>query len=187
LREGLTNFTLSCFKSAKPSTIFLTTLYTKGNCSCLSFCKKKFAILHTLWSICAKHQKLYCFPSVGRIQEYLHRYHGFCIRRRTIFWHLRWLEDEGWIKRQRRAKRMKDGTFKGSSSLYFITDKAAKYLKKIVNFGRKLVSSLRQLNFKVRWVYTKVTQKEVSPEPKHWEWKEFELPWGQKIHLKVIK
>ena len=92
------------------------------------------AIIYTIQGIISTTHKNYCWPSQNKLLLLLREFYGVVISRRTLNYHLRRLEDQGFISRIRRIKRRPDGTLSLSTSLYFLGKKAIRLLK---NFARK--------------------------------------------------
>ena len=82
------------------------------------------SILECLLGFCRKTQKWYCFPSQDLIIENLAKYKKIHISKRTLNYHLKWLEKAGYIRRQRRFKIYARHFIKPMSTLYFLLDKA---------------------------------------------------------------
>lgn len=98
-------------------------------------------ILITLFSIQEKYNKPYCYPAQTKLLELLKKYYGISICRRTLNYHLRYLEDNNFLSRKRRIKRLSDGTLSLSTSLYFITKQAYTYLKGVCRFVVSVLKS----------------------------------------------
>ena len=103
-------------------------------------------VMMTLFGVSKTYGKRYCYPSQKKVLELLERYHDFGISRRTLNRDLRELEDEGFIKRIRRHRRLKSGGILFSSTLYKFTVKAFKYLSGLQKWVKGLFSSLRVPN-----------------------------------------
>ena len=91
-------------------------------------------ILEIFLYLCSQSGKDYCWPSQEKIIEILDQVHQISISRRTLNYHLRALEDHGFIRRIRRIKRGKNGQIEFHSTLYCLLDKARKLLKKLMRF-----------------------------------------------------
>ena len=91
-------------------------------------------ILLTLFALQEKHRKAYSFPSQLKILSLVRHFYGLTPSRRTLNYHLRALEDTGFLTRKRRIKRLADGTLRLATSLYFLTARAFSYLKGICAF-----------------------------------------------------
>ncbi|MCW7079298.1 MAG: helix-turn-helix domain-containing protein [Canidatus Methanoxibalbensis ujae] len=87
------------------------------------------AILTLLINLCAHYKKNYCYPSQDWILETLKEKYKVYISKRTLNYHLRLLEDLGFIQRKRRIARAKDGTLSTKSTLYILARKAYKFIK----------------------------------------------------------
>lgn len=101
------------------------------------------AVMMTLFGVSKTYGKAYCYPSQKKLLELLGRYHDFGISRRTLNRDLRFLEDDGYIKRVRRHLRLRDGGILFSSTLYKFTRKAFKYLAGLGKWCSGLLSAFR--------------------------------------------
>jgi hypothetical protein len=98
---------------------------------------RKEATLKTYFAIAKKKGKPYVYSSQRRTLELLDKYHGFTISRRTLNRDLREMEDEGYIWREQRHRRAKDGTFVPGSTLTHFKARAFDW------FARGLMSTAR--------------------------------------------
>jgi len=107
------------------------------------------AILFFLISLNSHFKKHYCYPSQRKILRYLHTDHSINCCLRTLNYHLKKLEDLGFIHRIRRISQNPSGLMTFKTTLYIVKQKAYKYLYYIKN---KLLSALdffkRPLRFK---------------------------------------
>ncbi|RLF86672.1 hypothetical protein DRN34_03165 [Thermococci archaeon] len=87
------------------------------------------AILTLLINLCANYKKNYCYPSQDWILSTLADKYKIYISKRTLNYHLRLLEDLGFIQRKRRISRAKNGTLQPKSTLYILAKKAFTYIK----------------------------------------------------------
>jgi len=91
-------------------------------------------ILQTLLACQAKSGKRYCFPSQDKILELLKTHYGIERTRRWLNYRLRYLQDNGFIKRVRRIKRNGVGTLTFRSTLYFLTKKTFLFFSRLAGF-----------------------------------------------------
>lgn len=119
-------------------------------------------ILVTLFSIQEKYNKPYSFPSQNKLLILLKQNYGIIVCRRTLNYHLRYLEDGGFLSRKRRIKRASDGTLSLATSLYFMTKQAYSYLKGVCRF---VVSVLKARPSWVKQFQLKDNIKIIQREP----------------------
>lgn len=119
-------------------------------------------ILVTLFSIQEKYNKPYCFPSQNKLLILLKNNYGLSVCRRTLNYHLRDLENNGFLSRKRRIKRSPDGTLSLATSLYFMTKQAYSYLKGVCRF---VVSVLRARPSWIKQFQLKDNIKIIEREP----------------------
>lgn len=121
-------------------------------------------ILLTLFSLQEKHKKPYSFPSQQKIITLCRSYYGLVMGRRSLNYHLRYLENQGFITRRRRIGRLTNGTLYLSTSLYFLTARAFNYLKGMCKFVVGILKSrpswTKQFQLKDQ---IKVIEQEQSP------------------------
>ena len=86
-------------------------------------------ILTLLVNLCAHSRKDYCFPTQDWLLKTLREKYWCPISKRTLQAHLKLLEQEGFIRKQRRFKRLKDGTLVNMSNLYFLCKRAFAFIK----------------------------------------------------------
>jgi len=98
---------------------------------------RKEAILKTQFGIARKKGKPYIYASQKRMLQLLDKYHGFTISVRTLNRDLREIEDEGYIWRQQRHRRARDGTFVPGSTLTHLKARGFDY------FARGLMDTAR--------------------------------------------
>lgn len=101
------------------------------------------AILSCLFGVSLKYGKKYCYPSQGKIEQLLSRYHKFDISNRTLNRDLAFLVSDGYLKRVRRIKRMSDGKILFTSTLYKFKAKAYIWLNRIGKWAAAVFSSFR--------------------------------------------
>ena len=100
--------------------------------------QSKNSIILSLSHLMLKQGKRYCFPSQAKLCEILTKYYHNPIHRRALNYHLRHLEDRGYISRKRRIKRGPDGKMIFASTLYFLTKRGYKFLARLANLSKKL-------------------------------------------------
>jgi len=94
-----------------------------------------FIILDMLARICARHEKLYCYPSHLTLVELIHKFSGRSMSTRTLCRHLGALERDGWLCRQPRHRQGPTGELELHSTLYMLTRRAVKFCRSL---GTKL-------------------------------------------------
>jgi hypothetical protein len=103
-------------------------------------------VLDTLSRICAKHDKLYCYPSMHTLSELIHKFTGRSLSTRSLCRHLGALERDGWIGRQRRHKTGPTGELELHSTMYILTARSVKFCRalgtKLWVFSRSAAKSL---------------------------------------------
>lgn len=90
-------------------------------------------ILHVLARECAHVSKLYCYPSGQTIVEWVFKFTGRRMSRRTLWRHLGALQRDGWLGRQRRHKTDLRGELELHSTLYVLTARALRYLRATIS------------------------------------------------------
>lgn len=100
-------------------------------------------ILHILYFLSRKFRRKYSFPSQNKLLYILKRYYGTEICRRSLNYHLAYLEYHGYIKRLRRIKRGPTGGLVFQSSLYWLR-------KKGFGFITKLASTMSRAGLRVK-------------------------------------
>ena len=104
----------------------------------------KYALLITLFACMGYGKKHYTKASVYAISDLLKGIHGISVKRRWLFACLKFLEDEGLIRRKKRYLRQPDGTLKQISSMITITLKGTKQLYRMgVSGASKLLKSIK--------------------------------------------
>lgn len=104
---------------------------TKGNV--LSIISIDQALLFTLGMTMVKHGKRYCFPSQETILQHLRDYYGITVSRRALNYHLKMLEEQGYILRTQRKKYLGNGQWRQRSTLYKFKGKAVKFIASLGN------------------------------------------------------
>ncbi len=95
-------------------------------------------ILKTLAVFSGKNQKGYCTTSQDVLCRMLDKYYKLKISRRCLNYHLKYLENKGYIRRVRRISQDKFGRLKCLPTLYFLQQKAYNFLKGLFRFGRRI-------------------------------------------------
>jgi hypothetical protein len=96
-------------------------------------------ILTTLLAIQERYNKPYSFPSQEKILALCHQYYGISRCKRTLNYRLKYLEQQGFIVRKKRIKRLRNGTLKLATTLYFLTTKAYSYIKNLCRFVTRIL------------------------------------------------
>jgi len=95
--------------------------------------KPDFRILHILTRICARHEKLYCYPSYQTIRELVMKFTGRSISLRSLSRHMGALQRDGWIGRTRRHKTGLMGELELHSTLYMMTKRTVKWARSVAS------------------------------------------------------
>ncbi|MDP1624499.1 MAG: hypothetical protein Q8L64_01900 [bacterium] len=114
-------------------------------------------MLNTLDSIQKKYHKRYCYPSQAHTIALLKTFHDTCFSTRTLNRYYRVMEDQGFIKRRRRIRRLENGLLQFQTTLYVLTRKAYKLIGSLV----------RKLSHHTKNIFSQLTQKE-SPSTPSW-------------------
>ena len=96
------------------------------------------AILKTLAVFSGKNQKGYCTTSQDVLCRMLDKYYKLKISRRCLNYHLKYLENRGYIRRVRRISQDKLGRLKCLPTLYWLLPKAMNFLRGLFRFGRRI-------------------------------------------------
>ena len=96
------------------------------------------AILKTLAALAQKNRKPYVSVPQNVLCELVGKYYRVPVSRRTLNYHLRFLENNGYIRRIRRITRDAYGRLITMPTLYILMSKAQKFLKGLVKFARKI-------------------------------------------------
>ena len=99
------------------------------------------AILETYFIVAQKYQKPYCFPAQKYMLVLLAKYHKIHTSLRTLNRKLRWLEDEGYIKRTRRHREGADGRMIFNTTLTHLKARAFDWV------SRSLMKAARVFTF----------------------------------------
>ena len=103
----------------------------------------KVSLLVTLFACMGNGNSHYTKAHVDVIIDLLAKIHETKVKRRWIFECLRYLEDNGLIKRKKRYKRQDDGTILQTSSMISFTFKGVKELYKLgVRGARQLLDTM---------------------------------------------
>jgi len=103
-------------------------------------------ILEVFFYLCQQAKKDYCWPSQTGILRIMETVHGITISRRTLNYHLKGLESNGFIRRIRRIKRGTGGQISFNSTLYQILNKAKKVLKSLFRLVSKCKKHFKDLS-----------------------------------------
>ena len=101
------------------------------------------AILGCLFGVSLKYGKRYCYPSQNKIQQLLFDYHYIEISNRTLNRDLLELEEDGFLERLRRTKKMCGGKKMFTSTLYKFKAKAYIWLNSLGKWVKKVFSFFR--------------------------------------------
>jgi len=104
--------------------------------------RRQECILITLKSISDRYHKKYCFPPVKVILAKLEEFHGEVCCRRTLYRDMKFLEENGFIGRQCRHFRKKNGVLKLRSTLYWLRRNAYRLFESLASWLRKHGRSL---------------------------------------------
>lgn len=104
-------------------------------------CEKDQAILSTLLGVIHKHRKNYCMPSQNTILRLLQTYHNIKMSRRTLCYHLKELELQGYLRRFRRHRRGLLGKMEFRSTIYYVLSKVRKAAKRLLNMAKSLAGA----------------------------------------------
>lgn len=89
-------------------------------------------VLQSLAWLSSRKATRYCFPSQEALVEILTRVYGVSRCRRTLNYHLEYLEDKGFIKRIRRISKCLDGRPAFASTIYSLKKRGLAFLGKIL-------------------------------------------------------
>lgn len=103
---------------------------------------KTVSILHTIIALAAINQKKWVIVRHTKIRELLAKYYDIEISPRALCYHLRTLENSGYIQRTKRHIR-DHGKFYARPSLYKLQKRAIKYIGQIARFSRKAAALIR--------------------------------------------
>jgi len=95
----------------------------------------QLSILLTLANLVKTNRTTYCTPSQQAILQLISRIHGLERKRRALNYALRQLEQRGYIQRIRRISRGKDGRLKTKPTLYIVTRKGWKAVRKLIRIS----------------------------------------------------
>ena len=96
------------------------------------------ALLKTLAVFQGKSGKGYCTTSQDVLCSILSKYYKLKISRRCLNYHLKYLEENGYIRRVRRISQDKFGRLKCLPTLYWLLPKAMNFLRGLFRFGRRI-------------------------------------------------
>jgi hypothetical protein len=112
--------------------------------------------INTLHYLSRTNKKDYCYPSQEKVLKILKEIYRVAIRRRQLNYILKYLEEEGYIKRRRRLKQSKEGKIIFNTTLYWLKKKALKYLA-------NLLGAIKRTGFKLIDKKKENQKKEVPP------------------------
>ena len=149
-------------------TMLSTTLssMSRGNSYFPKHSRIQDKILEVFFYLCQHSGKDYCWPSQSKIIDILNTVHGISISRRTLNYHLKALETNGFIRRMRRIKRGPSGQINFNSTLYCLMNKAKKVLKNLIRLIGRCKNHFKGLFREV----------ELEPKLKKFEEMEHESP-----------
>ena len=91
----------------------------------------KAAIMITLFSCMGQGKNHYTRVSINKIQKLLEKFHKIHVKRRWIFYCMRYLMDENLITKKKRYLNNDDGLINQIPSLHSFTQKGMEYLSKM--------------------------------------------------------
>lgn len=91
------------------------------------------AILNSLATLNQRHGKKYCYPSQASLVKWITRIYGIKRCRRTLNYHLRRLEDAGYLRRIRRIKKGPGGLPQFASTVYVLGKKGVATLGRMID------------------------------------------------------
>lgn len=95
--------------------------------------KPDFRVLDILARLCARFEKLYCYPSHQTLCELVFKFTGRRMSTRTLCRHLGALERDGWLGRQRRHETNMRGALELHSTLYVLTKRSVKWARSVAS------------------------------------------------------
>lgn len=107
--------------------------------------RTRVAIIKTCLALFLKYGKWYHYATMGKMIELLKQYHDIEIGRRTLWYHLTMLENEGIFTRTERTRKNDLGRKHYTSSLTKLTQKGFYYLKKLGRWGQTMTGKLKNL------------------------------------------
>ena len=114
----------------------------------------KSAIMITLFACMSQGKKHYTRVSIDKIQELLEKFHKIHVKRRWIFYCMRYLMDENLITKTKRYLNNDDGLINQIPSLHGFTQEGMRYLfrKRVTGAGRVLKAMIKwAMNKDKRW------------------------------------
>jgi len=114
----------------------------------------KSAIMITLFSCMSQGKNHYSRVSINKIQELLGKFHKIHVKRRWIFYCMRYLMDENLITKKKRYRNDDDGLINQIPSLHSFTQKGMDYLskKRVTGAWRVLKAMIKHaMNKDKRW------------------------------------
>lgn len=130
-------------------------------------------LMSVLIGLNSKYQKLYCFPSLVKIQQLLIEFHGIHRSTRSL---IRWfgvLEDEGLVRRKKRTRRDPDIGMVFQSTLSFVTKKGYRMMNRI---GVPVWNILKKISNGLKYKRPREVLPDLTP-----------VPASEKISLKEMR
>jgi len=118
----------------------------------------KAAIMITLFSCMSQGENHYSRVSINKIQELLAKFHKIHVKRRWIFYCMRYLMDENLITKKKRYRNDDDGLINQIPSLHSFTIAGMKYLvaRRVTGAWKLLKAMIKHaMNKDKRWPKTK--------------------------------
>jgi hypothetical protein len=110
----------------------------------------KAAIMITLFSCMGQGKKHYSRVSINKIQELLGKFHKIHVKRRWIFYCMRYLMDENLITKKMRWRNDDGGRINQIPSLHSFTEDGMRYL-----FFKRVTGAARVLKAMIKWATNK--------------------------------
>ena len=110
----------------------------------------KSAIMITLFACMSQGKKHYTRVSIDKIQELLEKFHKIHVKRRWIFYCMRYLMDENLITKTKRYLNNDDGLINQIPSLHSFTQEGMDYL-----FKKRVTGAWRVLKAMIKWEMNK--------------------------------
>jgi len=110
----------------------------------------KSAIMITLFSCMSQGKNHYTRVSINKIQELLEKFHKIHVKRRWIFYCMRYLMDENLITKKKRYRNDDDGLINQIPSLHSFTIAGMKYL-----VSKSVTGAWKALKIMVKYIMSK--------------------------------
>jgi len=110
----------------------------------------KSAIMITLFSCMSQGKKHYSRVSINKIQDLLEKFHKIHVKRRWIFYCMKYLMDENLITKKKRYRNNDDGLINQIPSLHSFTIAGMKYL-----VARRVTGAWKVLKTMVKYIMNK--------------------------------